>query len=133
MILRPAYATTCRDWRCSTSRHDSIQPAYATHRWTKPSRSASHPNLYVRLALVVEALEKGGFLARAEDHAMALGKCYRCKTVVEPYLSPQWFVKILPLAEPAIKAIEAGQIRLIPEQWTNNYLGWMRDIKDWCI
>src|SRR5438128_8687238 len=84
-------------------------------------------------ALVVEALEKGGFLARAEDHAMALGKCYRCKTVVEPYLSPQWFVKIRPLAEPAIKAIEAGQIRLIPEQWTNNYLGWMRDIKDWCI
>ncbi len=84
-------------------------------------------------ALVVEALEKGGFLAKVEDHAMALGKCYRCKTVVEPYLSPQWFVKIQPLAEPAIKAVESGRIRLIPEQWTNNYLGWMRDIKDWCI
>ncbi len=84
-------------------------------------------------ALVVEALENGGFLAKVEDHAMALGKCYRCKTVVEPYLSPQWFVKIQPLAEPAIKAVESGQIRLIPEQWTNNYLGWMRDIKDWCI
>ena len=83
--------------------------------------------------LVVEALEKGGFLAKVEDHAMALGKCYRCKTVVEPYLSPQWFVKIQPLAEPAIKAVESRQIRLIPEQWTNNYLGWMRDIKDWCI
>ena len=64
---------------------------------------------------------------------MALGKCYRCKTVVEPYLSPQWFVKIQPLADPAIKAVESGEIRLIPEQWTNNYLGWMRDIKDWCI
>ena len=64
---------------------------------------------------------------------MAIGKCYRCKTVVEPYLSPQWFVKIQPLAEPAIQAVESGQIRLIPEQWTNNYLGWMRDIKDWCI
>ena len=84
-------------------------------------------------ALVVEALEQGGFLVKVEDHAMALGKCYRCKTVVEPYLSPQWFVKIQPLAEPAIKAVESGQIRLIPEQWTNNYLGWMRDIKDWCI
>lgn len=82
---------------------------------------------------IVTALDKGGFLAKAEDHAMALGKCYRCKTVVEPYLSPQWFVKIKPLAEPAIKAVESGQIRLIPEQWTNNYLGWMRDIKDWCI
>jgi len=83
--------------------------------------------------LVADALDKGGFLVKIEDHAMALGKCYRCKTVVEPYLSPQWFVKIQPLAAPAIKAVESGQIRLIPEQWTNNYLGWMRDIKDWCI
>src|SRR5437870_5186669 len=64
---------------------------------------------------------------------MSLGKCYRCKTVVEPYLSPQWFVKIRPLAEPAIKAVETAQIRLVPEQWTNNYLAWMRDIRDWCI
>jgi valyl-tRNA synthetase len=53
--------------------------------------------------------------------------------VVEPYLSPQWFVKIKPLAEPAIKAVEEGRIRIVPEGWTNNYLGWMRDIKDWCI
>ena len=64
---------------------------------------------------------------------MAIGKCYRCKTVVEPYLSPQWFVKIQPLADPAIKVVEEGRIRLIPEGWTNNYLGWMREIKDWCI
>ncbi|MGH7183818.1 MAG: class I tRNA ligase family protein, partial [Nitrospiraceae bacterium] len=56
-----------------------------------------------------------------------------CKTVVEPYLSPQWFVKIKPLAEPAIQAVEDGRIRIIPEAWTNNYLGWMREIKDWCI
>ena len=84
-------------------------------------------------ALVVEALDKGGHLAKVEDHAMALGKCYRCKTVVEPSLSPQWFVKIKPLAEPAIKAVEDGRIRLIPESWVNNYLGWMRDIKDWCV
>jgi len=83
--------------------------------------------------LVVEALDQGRFLAKIEDHAMAIGACYRCKTVVEPYLSPQWFVKIQPLAEPAIRAVESGQIRLIPEQWTNNYLGWMRDITDWCI
>ncbi|HSB45210.1 MAG TPA: valine--tRNA ligase [Nitrospira sp.] len=74
-----------------------------------------------------------GALVKIEDHKMALGKCYRCKTVVEPYLSPQWFVKIQPLADPAIKAVEDGRIRIIPEGWTNNYLGWMRDIKDWCI
>jgi len=78
-------------------------------------------------------LKDRGFLVKVEDHGMALGKCYRCKTVVEPYLSPQWFVKIQPLAGPAIKAVEDGRIRLIPDNWVNNYLGWMRDIKDWCI
>ena len=62
-------------------------------------------------------------LLNVEDHKMAIGKCYRCKTVVEPYLSPQWFVKIKPLAEPAIQAVEDGRIRIIPEGWTNNYLG----------
>ena len=82
----------------------------------------------------IEALlQERGVLEKVEAHKMALGKCYRCKTVVEPYLSPQWFVKIKPLAEPAIQAVEDGSIRLIPEAWTNNYLGWMRDIKDWCI
>jgi len=78
-------------------------------------------------------LEERGHLVKVEDHKMAVGKCYRCKTIVEPYLSPQWFVKIKPLAEPAITAVEEGRIRIIPEGWTNNYLGWMRDIKDWCI
>ncbi len=78
-------------------------------------------------------LREQGILEKTEDHKMAIGKCYRCKTVVEPYLSPQWFVKIQPLADPAMKAVEEGRIRIIPEGWVNNYLGWMRDIKDWCI
>jgi valyl-tRNA synthetase len=82
---------------------------------------------------VEQALKTRDLLVKTEDHKMALGKCYRCKTVVEPYLSPQWFVKIKPLAEPAIEAVEDGRIRIVPESWTNNYLGWMRDIKDWCI
>ncbi|MEC4674393.1 MAG: class I tRNA ligase family protein, partial [Nitrospirota bacterium] len=84
-------------------------------------------------AVVIEELEARELLVNVEDHQMALGKCYRCKTVVEPYLSPQWFVKIQPLADPAIAAVTDGRIRIIPEGWTNNYLGWMRDIKDWCI
>ncbi len=83
--------------------------------------------------LVVDALAEQELLIKKEDHSMALGKCYRCKTVVEPYLSPQWFVKIQPLADPAIAAVEKGDIRIIPEEWKNNYLGWMRQIKDWCI
>ena len=82
---------------------------------------------------IEQLLKDRTLLAKVDDHKMAIGKCYRCKTVVEPYLSPQWFVKIKPLAEPAIQAVEAGRIRIIPEGWTNNYLGWMRDIKDWCI
>ena len=82
---------------------------------------------------VEHLLAERGLLVKVEPHKMALGKCYRCKTVVEPYLSPQWFVKITPLAEPAIRAVEEGRIRIVPEGWTNNYLGWMREIKDWCI
>ena len=83
--------------------------------------------------IVVDALKHRGLMVKTEDHQMALGKCYRCKTVVEPFLSPQWFVRIQPLADPAIAAVEQGHIRIIPEEWSNNYLGWMRGIKDWCI
>jgi valyl-tRNA synthetase len=82
---------------------------------------------------IEQLLKDRALLTRVDDHKMAIGKCYRCKTVVEPYLSPQWFVKIKPLAGPAIQAVEDGRIRIFPEGWTNNYLGWMRDIKDWCI
>ncbi|MCS6305521.1 MAG: valine--tRNA ligase [Nitrospira sp.] len=82
---------------------------------------------------IEQLLSASGALGNPEPHKMAVGKCYRCKTVVEPYLSIQWFIKIHPLAEPAIKVVEDGSIRIIPESWTNNYLGWMRDIKDWCI
>ena len=82
---------------------------------------------------IEQLLTEQDFLEKSEPHKMALGKCYRCKTVVEPLLSDQWFVKIKPLAEPAIQAVEDGRVRIIPEAWKNNYLGWMRDIKDWCV
>ncbi|HQW91183.1 MAG TPA: valine--tRNA ligase, partial [Nitrospira sp.] len=82
---------------------------------------------------IEQLLTDQGLLEKSEPHKMALGKCYRCKTVVEPLLSDQWFVKIKPLAEPAIQAVEDGRVRIIPEAWKNNYLGWMRDIKDWCV
>ena len=82
---------------------------------------------------IEQLLAERGFLEKSEPHKMALGKCYRCKTVVEPLLSDQWFVNIRPLAEPAVQAVEDGRIRILPESWKNNYLGWMRDIKDWCV
>jgi valyl-tRNA synthetase len=98
-----------------------------------PSLNLAFKPVQTARSAVVDALTERGHLEKVEDHKMALGKCYRCKTVVEPYLSPQWFVKIQPLATPAIEAVETGKIRIIPEGWTNNYLGWMRDIKDWCV
>lgn len=83
--------------------------------------------------IIAELLHARGLLVKTEDHTHATGKCYRCKTVVEPYLSPQWFVKTGPLAAPAIEAVEKGRIRFIPKGWENTYFEWMRNIKDWCI
>jgi valyl-tRNA synthetase len=83
--------------------------------------------------MIVELLSERGFLVTTEDHGHSIGKCYRCKTVVEPYLSPQWFVKTSPLAAPAIAAVEDGSIRFHPKGWENTYFDWMRNIKDWCI
>jgi valyl-tRNA synthetase len=83
--------------------------------------------------MVVELLQERGYLIKTEDHAHSIGKCYRCKSVVEPYLSPQWFVKTGPLAEPAIKAVEGGRVQFVPKGWENTYFDWMRNIKDWCI
>ncbi|MGA6924664.1 MAG: valine--tRNA ligase [Desulfosarcina sp.] len=82
---------------------------------------------------VVQALEAEGVLKRVEPHRHSVGHCYRCKTVVEPNLSRQWFVKAKPLAEKAIRAVETGQTRIIPEAWTKTYYEWMNNIRDWCI
>jgi len=83
--------------------------------------------------MVVELLQERGYLVKTDDHAHSIGKCYRCKSVVEPYLSPQWFVKTGPLAAPAIKVVEDGRVRIVPKGWENTYFEWMRNIKDWCI
>ncbi len=82
---------------------------------------------------VVEGLEKLGLLKKVEDYKIMLGACYRCSTVVEPTLSKQWFVKVGPLAGPAIKAVEDNETKFIPKGWENTYFEWMRNIRDWCI
>ena len=82
---------------------------------------------------VVADLETLGLLAKIEPYDVSLGKCQRCKTVVEPLVSIQWFVKTKPLAEPAIRAVEEGRIQFIPENWTKVYYEWMHNIRDWCI
>ncbi len=84
-------------------------------------------------ARVLADLEKEGLLAGVRDHAFALGKCDRCKTVIEPRLSTQWFVKVAPLARRAVQAVEQGEIRLTPENYAKTFFEWMRNIHDWCI
>jgi valyl-tRNA synthetase len=82
---------------------------------------------------VVNDLSDAGLLVKQEKHLYALGHCDRCKTIVEPLLSTQWFVKIASLAEPAIEAVEKGDIVFHPESWSRVYFEWMRNIHDWCI
>ncbi len=82
---------------------------------------------------VVADLEAAGLLEKIEPHQHGVGHCYRCQTVVEPALSKQWFVKVKPLAEEAIRAVEQGETRIHPKSWENTYYSWMRDIRDWCI
>jgi valyl-tRNA synthetase len=82
---------------------------------------------------VVHALESAGLLVKTEPYQVAAGQCQRCKTIVEPLVSTQWFCSMKPLAEPAIKAVEEGRTVFIPETWTKTYFEWMRNIRDWCI
>ncbi len=82
---------------------------------------------------ILKDLEEGGFLLKVDDHAHSVGQCYRCSTIVEPMISKQWFVRMKPLAEPAIEAVKDGRIRFVPERFTKVYLGWMENIRDWCI
>ena len=83
--------------------------------------------------LIVAELEEKKLLIKIEKHDHAVGHCYRCHTVIEPYLSLQWFVKMKPLAEPAIEAVKSGKIKFYPKRWTKVYLNWMENIRDWCV
>ncbi|CCU78462.1 Valyl-tRNA synthetase [Halanaerobium saccharolyticum subsp. saccharolyticum DSM 6643] len=82
---------------------------------------------------VIEDLEKEGLLVKIEDHMHNVGECYRCDTVIEPLISKQWFVKMQPLAEPAIEAVEESDINFVPDRFSKVYMNWMNNIRDWCI
>ena len=82
---------------------------------------------------IVQMLTAQGLLDKTEKHEHAVGHCYRCDTVIEPYLSDQWFVKMKPLAGRAIEVVESGAVRFQPERWTKVYMHWMNHIRDWCI
>ena len=82
---------------------------------------------------IVADLEAGGYLKSVEPLQHEVGSCYRCHTTIEPMVSKQWFVKMEPLAKPAIEAVEQGRIRFVPERFTKNYMNWMKNTRDWCI
>lgn len=81
----------------------------------------------------VEMLKEHQVLVKISDHVHNVGKCQRCHTTIEPLLSEQWFVRMEPLAKDAIAAVKDGRIKFVPERWEKNYLGWMENIRDWCI
>ncbi len=82
---------------------------------------------------LVKDLEAQGYLLKTENYQHRVGQCYRCDTIVEPSISEQWFVKMQPLAEPALKAVKEGEVKFYPEKWVKTYNHWMENIRDWCI
>ena len=92
-----------------------------------------HLDRYEAREKIVGMLSYENFLLRVRDHEHNVGKCQRCNTTIEPLLSEQWFVKMEPLAKEAIAAVKDGRIKFIPQRWEKDYLGWMENIRDWCI
>jgi len=88
---------------------------------------------YAARKKILDDLEKNGFIEKIEDYQHNVGTCYRCHTVIEPYISEQWFVKMKPLAELALKAVESGEIKLVPPYSEKIYRHWLENVKDWCI
>ncbi|MFQ5455123.1 MAG: valine--tRNA ligase [Nitrospirota bacterium] len=82
---------------------------------------------------IIEELQKNEYIAKIEEYTHSIGHCYRCKTVIEPSISLQWFVSMKELVKPAIAAVKNGRIKFIPESWENTYFDWMNNIRDWCI
>ena len=82
---------------------------------------------------IVADLQEQGYLVKIDDHAHNVGTCYRCHNDVEPIISAQWFVKMKPLAEEAIRSVNDGETKFVPERFTKNYMNWMNNIRDWCI
>jgi len=97
-----------------------------------PEKYRSLDRFIARKAVVAD-LEAGGFLVKTEPYTHNVGRCYRCDTVIEPYLSDQWFVRMKPLAEKALSVVQDGTVRFYPERWVKTYEHWMTNIRDWCI
>ncbi len=104
----------------------------ATINENAPERYRGMDRFEARKA-VIKDLEAAGLIMKIEEHKQSVGRCYRCDTIIEPYLSDQWFVRMKPLAEPALKVVLDGTIKFHPERWSKVYEHWMSNIRDWCI
>ena len=90
-------------------------------------------DMYEAREKIVERLQREGYLVKIEDYTHNVGKCYRCHHTIEPHISEQWFVKMEPLAKPAIDAVRTGKVEFVPERFDKIYYNWMENIQDWCI
>jgi valyl-tRNA synthetase len=117
------------------ARHNLASPKVISDNGNMSSEAGPYEGLdrFECRKAVVKDLEQLGLLIKIEPYQHSVGHCYRCKTVVEPNLSKQWFVRVKPLAEEAIAAVESGKTRIIPDMWTNTYYDWMNNIRDWCV
>ncbi|MGH7770660.1 MAG: valine--tRNA ligase [Candidatus Binatia bacterium] len=102
-------------------------------RMTKEAGPYAGLDRYECRRKLIEELKRSRVLIRTEPYKLLLGYCYRCQTIVEPFLSNQWFVRIKPLAEAAISAVKEGKTQFFPPGWEKTYFGWMENIRDWCI
>ena len=116
-------------------RHDlpRIQVIGEDGRMTDDTGEYSGLDRFEARKRIVNELKKQGLMEKIEDLAHSVGHCCRCDTVIEPLISKQWFVKMKPLAGPALKAVEDGEIKIVPDRFTKVYTNWLENIKDWCI
>ena len=116
-------------------RHDlpSIQVIDENAKMTAAAGKFAGLDRFEARKQVVAELERLGLMEKIEPYKLSVGKCHRCKTIVEPLVSKQWWMSMKPLAEPAIKAVENGDITFVPANWSKTYFEWMYNIRDWCI
>ncbi len=117
------------------SRHDLAQVVVIDMEGNMSESTGKYAgmNRYECRELLLEDLKSTGDLVAVEDYTHSIGECYRCGTVIEPLVSSQWFVKMAPLAKPAMEAVQSGATQFIPERFTKTYLSWLENIRDWCI
>ena len=110
-----------------------INVMYPDGRMNEKSGEYKDMDRFEAREVILEDLKEKDLLEKVEPHQLSAGHCYRCHTIIEPYLSRQWFVIMKPLAKPAIEAVKKGKIKFHPARWTKVYLNWMENIQDWCI